>query len=297
MTKCYEENHIRTANAIEEILNLRGYEVSVEAITKPLSDSDAIGYSFKEANSRIGLVMYPKENASVNGMVEEYLEQLSKEKFKMEQMAELAELIGEANETVLNNLFFQAYSKESSQRLIDAGLKVFKIASEPFIYVAAVNLTAILNNDDSEANATVKVTESIAEKWGLEDDKIIDHCIRNMLKESIVQSMEEALGIEDEIKIENPGMVVLSNKSKRFGAAQILLYTSRLDIASKLGTDNYYIVPSSIHEVLAIDSSLLSPEQALEMVKSVNEAEVSPEDKLEDALHVFENNNYVFSVR
>lgn len=86
----------------------------------------------------------------------------------------------------------------------------------------------------------------------------------------------------------NSYMYVLSNESKVFGAAE-LLDTKTLDtIREQVG--DFYILPSSVHEVLIVpkkEDMQLSDLEA--MVKEVNSTQVAPNEVLSD--HVYEYDN------
>ena len=57
--------------------------------------------------------------------------------------------------------------------------------------------------------------------------------------------------------------------------------------SNTLGGD-LYILPSSIHEVLVLPSSILKPEELEVLVQSVNRTEVRPEDVLSDHVYHFD---------
>ena len=81
-------------------------------------------------------------------------------------------------------------------------------------------------------------------------------------------------------------LFVISNENKIDGATAILYSNVLDDIAEKLGED-YYILPSSIHESLAIPKSEAgSLEMMQDMVSQVNATEVMPGEVLSN--HVYE---------
>ena len=78
----------------------------------------------------------------------------------------------------------------------------------------------------------------------------------------------------------DPGFLVLTTEGGRLGASA-LFYP---DITGRIGEivgGDYYVLPSSIHEVLILpDSGDLAPDELLRMVREVNETEVAPEERL-----------------
>jgi len=87
---------------------------------------------------------------------------------------------------------------------------------------------------------------------------------------------------------EIPEVYVLSNEQGINGAS-LMLYKSILeDIAGKIG-GNYYVLPSSVHELLFIpESADVCPKFLKETVREVNESAVSDEDFLSDEIYYFE---------
>jgi hypothetical protein len=83
-------------------------------------------------------------------------------------------------------------------------------------------------------------------------------------------------------------MWILSNESKVDGAVAITSQETLKAAHEKLGED-FYILPSSRHEVILVPQSCVSDEEDLKaMVRDVNAAEVSKVDKLSDSVYRFD---------
>lgn len=82
-------------------------------------------------------------------------------------------------------------------------------------------------------------------------------------------------------------MLVITNKQRLLGAA-VILYDGMLKrAADKFGSD-LFILPSSLHEVLAVP--MIEERDAAEfkkMVKEVNQKELQPEDVLSDNVYIY----------
>lgn len=78
---------------------------------------------------------------------------------------------------------------------------------------------------------------------------------------------------------DGPQMYVLTNARKLHGA-NIMLYKEYLEIAAEKMNGDFYILPSSIHELLAVPVSTAEIEKLRQMVKEVNDNEVAPEEIL-----------------
>lgn len=84
-----------------------------------------------------------------------------------------------------------------------------------------------------------------------------------------------------------PPLYVLTNKEKTQGAAMIARLDIMKEIGDKFGCD-YYVLPSSTHEVLVVPVSAgVELEMLSAMVHEVNATEVSPQDKLSDKVQYY----------
>lgn len=84
---------------------------------------------------------------------------------------------------------------------------------------------------------------------------------------------------------------VLSNESGIDGAALIACPEVLKAVQKEIGED-FYILPSSIHETLIVPKSEMNDVEDLkQMVSSVNEAEVPPEDRLSDNVYEFDGHS------
>ena len=83
-------------------------------------------------------------------------------------------------------------------------------------------------------------------------------------------------------------MWVLSNESRIDGAVAMASQDTLKEAHDKLGED-YYILPSSRHEVILVPESVVSSVEDLKsMVHEVNATEVSETDKLSDSVYRFD---------
>ena len=90
--------------------------------------------------------------------------------------------------------------------------------------------------------------------------------------------MNEKMDME---AIEKP-MFCLTNKDKMNGASLLLQEDIRKQIGECLGSD-YFVIPSSIHEVLILpDNGIFQVPELNAMVKEVNETKVEREEQLSD---------------
>ena len=87
---------------------------------------------------------------------------------------------------------------------------------------------------------------------------------------------------------DNVPMYVLSNKNKVGGASCILYEGLLADFATAIG-GNFYVIPSSIHEVLLLPADNKDEQEEIKaMIKEINDTQVRTEEILSDSLYFFD---------
>lgn len=86
-------------------------------------------------------------------------------------------------------------------------------------------------------------------------------------------------------------MLVLTTKYG-FGGAACLLYRDVLADAYRRFGEDFYILPSSVNEVILVPGSMGDPEQLREMVATVNRTEVEPMDVLSDSVYHYPEDSF-----
>lgn len=135
-----------------------------------------------------------------------------------------------------------------------------------------------------------KVTYDYCAKKGWEPREVVRAGMENIKKEevkfmSMKEIFAEMLGEEGIDIPQNEGVYVLTNQSGQFGAAQIGNPEVLRAIEQGLDTP-YYILPSSVHEVIILaERSELNPEALQAMVKSVNEDVVDVQEQLSNNVY------------
>ena len=82
-------------------------------------------------------------------------------------------------------------------------------------------------------------------------------------------------------------MYILTNKERRYGAGTIF-YPGIMEQAQKLLGDNFYILPSSIHECILIpEEGNYDQDRLSEMVAEINEQHVDAREVLSDQAYYY----------
>ena len=137
---------------------------------------------------------------------------------------------------------------------------------------------------------TILIDHSHLQQWGADENLLYEAALSNMEEEGTsVQRMDEIFREEGkDLFPDSCGMLVLTNRSKVFGASEFLRKDILRKIAGKL-QDNLVILPSSIHEVIILpEREAPSEREAADMVKEVNNTGLSPEEVLSNHVYRFD---------
>ena len=154
----------------------------------------------------------------------------------------------------------------------------------------------IMLKQDFDGAASVPITYALMQGWGVDVNTLHDLAIKNMsvLMPSTFQSMSSVLGemlykdmdeedrenLLSDMLPQDDFMFVLSNKQRMFGAAAVLDKNIMKAVVDRFGKD-FYICPSSTHELIIVSAPEgVNTEEISELIQSVNENEVSQDDKL-----------------
>ena len=152
----------------------------------------------------------------------------------------------------------------------------------------------ILFEIDEKGTATIPVTEDLLQVWETTLDEIHELAKLNTPKllPAVFKPMriviDELMGNSCNNLIQSDDiMFVLTNSLRSFGAICIL-YEDVLFHIGNLLRENYYILPSSIHEVIIIPESQAPCKETLnEMITEINETQVEIEDVLSDHVYYY----------
>ena len=127
-------------------------------------------------------------------------------------------------------------------------------------------------------NYTIAVTEKMREAWGKTFEEV---------KASALKNNSDSLVVKDFY-----GMTIVTNKEGLYGASAI----EDIDFLSFVSncyfdSGNFYIIPSSVHELILIPCKGCPPVEHLKnMVSQVNDAYVEDKDKLSYSVYKFVSN-------
>lgn len=163
-----------------------------------------------------------------------------------------------------------------------------------------------LISDEMFGNATIMIHNAHLKIWEITENELYEKAIKNTpvlqrydiktMKDVLCEMMllEEMEGKEilnkneyiEDLQDATP-MYVLSNRTKVQGASCILYPNILKDFASAVKSD-FYILPSSVHEVILLPAQGDEDKEGLKrMVCEVNETQVEREEVLSDSVYYY----------
>lgn len=231
--------------------------------------------------------------------LEEYFQQFQEGKpiekivEKILQLYEEVKCSHPCEESLLQN--YEELKGKFACKLIHRGKNEKLLNDIPYVpWMDLAIVVFVLLEVSPYGTATVLVRKEHLEIWGLTEAQLFDEAkkntpillpyqfcpMRKLLREICPYAVDE--GEEEE-----ESLYVLSNKLRSFGAASMLYEGILEKVGQKLG-ENYYILPSSIHEVIVVPESKSPVKQDLEeMVREINETQVEQEEVLSDRVYYF----------
>lgn len=172
----------------------------------------------------------------------------------------------------------------------------------------AVVYRFVLGDTGSGSSSSILVTNQMLENYGNTSDQLHEDAIKNApeIRPLVIEGMAEVLakqmGVEDlelmglNIPSEQEQMFVASVEGNVHGAG-VLAYQDFMDKAAERAGGSFFILPSSIHEVLIIPDNGKFDTASLEnMVREVNATTVDIEDQLTDNVYHYDADEKVFEL-
>lgn len=168
-----------------------------------------------------------------------------------------------------------------------------------FIYTPFLDLAVIYEvriREDEHGTVSSKISNDLFSRYELTKEELHEQAIRNMKKDAylLTNMMSQVMGLclheePDEVEsldMKNRNMYVLTNRSKRHGAAALL---DEELLGEKIGSKTAYIIPSSIHETLwMLADEETSVEKLNRIICDVNAAEVKACEQLSDHCYIWD---------
>ena len=115
---------------------------------------------------------------------------------------------------------------------------------------------------------------------------LADHLNEGRQNPEVITIKEIMVALMDEELLENipdePVQVIVTNEARMFGAINIYNEDCIRQVQEKLHANNFYVLPSSKHEVICVPTDGIEIDDLLTMVTEINQTNVKPEEQLGD---------------
>ena len=140
---------------------------------------------------------------------------------------------------------------------------------------------------------SARITNEMLADYGITPEQLHQDAIENTgrIFKPRIQSMMEALtGIPEE----NPQMMIVTNEQGSLGASA-LFCKGIMDQAAEHMKGNYFVLPSSIHELLVVpDNGDFNRADLEKMVREANRTVVDAADRLSDEVYHYDRKDRIF---
>ena len=266
------------------------FENNIEVCTHAVLKNNGTirqGILFKEKDINISPTIYLEEyyQRMLNG---DTLEEIAREIVKVYRKVRFKE--------PLDAEFMREYSKVKGRivyRLINKSANEKMLEDVPYVECLDLAIVYYLIFEVTEyGTASMMIHNSHIEQWKVGVSEIHRLACENTHRlfpyefMTMNAAIEKLTGIE--VDEEEDVLYILINQLKSYGSAA-LLYPGCLEGIGMYLKDNYYILPSSVHEVILIaEKDAPGKERLGSMVREVNKTQLEEEDVLSNHVYYYD---------
>lgn len=274
----------------------QGMRLRVEPVNKVNKVLDGITLVGSGAGRSVSPTLY------INHMYEHYLETenlqevLQSAARRMDMAFKEMPEVGDVNlESAKDNIVFQVINTlQNEDMLRDMPHREFQDLSIIYRWVVKVDENGIQSS---------AIRNNLAEQLGMNEEQLFKCAVENTRRifSPTVKSMNDVIRemfISDGMPAEVADMIigempedkmmwVISNDRGINGAGSMLYEDNLHKLAMKLETD-LYILPSSVHECIAVSTNVGDPYELAEMVSEINIGQVALEDRLSNQVYHYD---------
>ncbi|MCD7955255.1 MAG: DUF5688 family protein [Lachnospiraceae bacterium] len=264
------------------------------------------GISATPKGSRIGVVLRTEnlysemKNDDEYGQIVLKAEDFIREKTGIVKEKDLDVLFN--YETFRENLTVELVGREQNREIL-AGIPHRDMEDMALIY-------RVTTSSHEAGDASVVVTNELLEAYGITPEQLHQYALENAAEKqpfmivTMESMMNRLMGLSEQdsgLPAEQeagapPGFYIATTLSGVNGAA-VIAYPDFMDEATKKLQGDFFILPSSIHEVLLLkDDGAFGYRELEDIVADVNAQVVSPEEKLTDKVYHYDCVDRVFEL-
>lgn len=235
-------------------------------------------------------IIYGSNYDKLQADIEDRLRAWAYEEDKEEEGGRTKMTAQEAYEENKKTLFFKVVGKDDFENA----------HGEQTMYKKVEDLYLIPYFLDKETFAALDVTKAMFEELNITMDELwtdIKLSAEHLMPRRI-DTMQNILGPAMPLPPQDksmPVMTIVTNVKGMFGAA-VLFYDGVMeDVSKRLGGD-YFVLPSSKHEVICVPAMTQNADLLREMVRDINRTEVDEKDLLSDNVYYYNAEDKTFRI-
>lgn len=167
----------------------------------------------------------------------------------------------------------------------------------PFLNLAAT--VGILVDVDETSNSIIHVKEKMLDMWNVTFEYIFEVAKENSFIESniLFKDIYDVLTLDGISLDADAGLLYVATNRHNFMGANLLMNNSFLyEIAEKL-QDSFYIIPSSVHELLVLPACQVQDIEGLNLlIQNINDTKVILSDRLSYTLYYYDCTTHKVSI-
>lgn len=165
------------------------------------------------------------------------------------------------------------------------------VKDKVYVQVTDIALVSYINMDDY----SVPVNQGMLKMYGKTNEEVFFQAMKNTIKQcepqifNVDELVSHLVHSGDGTKKSN--MIALTN-TKMYNGAVVLFYPGMMELIRDVIGD-YYVFPSSVHEVMIVKKECYMSEQEMkQMIRSINKEMVDEEDVLTDSLYLCDEKGF-----
>ena len=301
----FNEFREKVKEALPDFLtdNLRNAEIKDTAVNK-LQGESYLGISVTPEGSRVGVIINLEDAfldyqtgsqftavAVMNGLADNIVGTLGEQ-----EQFDLGFL--EDYRAVKDMLTVEVVGKDQNAEILQS------VPHQELEDLAAVYRIAL--GETENGNATVLITNEILRNYGITQDQLhqdaldaaqrtMKYSIRSM--DEVLREMAQSMGIEQNQPVMFSSPLYVGTTDRDTFGAGVLAVPSFFEAATEKLDGNFYVLPSSVHEILLLPDRFAPEHQFLkELVQDVNANEVDPKDRLSDNVYHYDAKERIFEL-
>ena len=147
---------------------------------------------------------------------------------------------------------------------------------------------------NSEQLTSCIVTNTIMNAWKVDEQTLFEHAFVNTKTifqpciSSLDRMLEELAGEPVTVQCASEEHLYIATNSIELNGAAVILYNQVLQFFAQKIRDDFYILPSSTHEVLFLPAGTgIEEKDILRMVREINRVEIEEEEVLSDNIYYY----------